>query len=473
MFKNKFALLIQNNFFYIVLLANFLIKYIQSYYIFPFKLLKPSLSSLSKEFPDQSKEELYLSYLNLATIYTLIKPDNKNIYELIFKVSEKCSFQSNQSCITNYKSNDFNNPYHNNKNILNVINTVLDTYPKEECTNIKIGLAMPGYQGKDKCVSIVKEIKQNDQSVNSSSYSFKFFNDKESKEKGFDGELILGTELHFSEPSIYKEDEFISTYNHVNDIYYNNDLWDGKYVNFSFIFSKVYFYVNNIKNDENIRYINSTQNDEGAIDFEIALNKCPYNYFSLIKLIFFEDYIKSNICKEIKISGGYLGIICDKKKLNKKELYEKFPTLYFSNVNLNYTFILDSNDFFIENEETIYLTLISRNERINNWRFGQIFLKKYRLVFNHDKKSIGCYIKRQENEESTDKGKKGRKKISVGIIILIIAIALLIVEGIAAYICIKKCNYCSNRKKRANELMDDNYDYSSEVIKPDEDKAIN
>ena len=474
MFKPKFASIIQNNFFYIVLLANFLFTFIKSYYIFPFKLLRPDISTLSSELPESSKEELYLSYLNLATIYTLIKPKNSNseIYELIFKVSEKCSFQSNQSCISNYDTNIFDNNNHKNENILNVINTILDTNPKEQCTNIKIGLAMPGFQGKDKCVFIADEIKRNDKSVNSTSYSFKFYGEKESKEKGYDGELIMGVELHNIEPSVYKEDELITVYNHVNDYYYNYDLWDGKYVNFSFIFGKVYFYVDNIKNEENYRYIKSTESVEGAIDFEIGLNKCPFTFYALIKLIFFDDYLKSNICKETTLWGGYFGILCDKKKLNVKTFYEKFPTLYFDNINLNYTFILDSNDLFIENDDTIYFTLISRNEKLNNWRFGQLFLKKYRLVFNHDKKSIGCYIKREKKEGNNGEEQEKGKKLSIGIIILIIGIALLIVEGIAAFICIKKCNYCSNRKKRANELLDDNYDYSA-VIKPDEDKAIN
>ena len=474
MFKNKFALIIQNNFLYIVLLANFLFGFIKSYYIFPFKLLRPDISSLSKELPDNTKEELYLSYINLATIYTLIKPENGNskIYEFIFKVSEKCSFQSNQTCISNYNTDIFHNNNHKNENIINVINTILDSNPKDQCTNLKIGLAMPGYQGKDKCVFITDEIKHNDKSVNSTSYSFKFYEQKESKEKGYDGELIMGTELHQIEPNVYKEDEFITVYNHVNDFYYNYDLWDGKYVNFSFIFGKVYFYVDNIKKEDHIKYINSTENDEGAIDFEIGLIKCPYTFYSLIKLMFFDDYFKSNICKETTVSGGYFGILCYKKNLNTKDFYEKFPTLYFDNVFLNYTFILDSNDLFIENEGTIYFTLISRNEILNNWRFGQLFLRKYRLVFNHDKKSIGCYIKRAKKEENNNGEQRGGKKLSIGIIILIIGIALLIVEGIAAFICIKKCNYCSNRKKRANELLDDNYDYPA-VIKPDDDKAIN
>ena len=465
--KTKFALIIQNNLFYIVLLANFLFDFTHSYYIFPFKILKPELSELYKELPDNTKEEVYFSYLNLVTMYTYVKAENSKIYELIFKESEKCSFPSNISCITNYKNNIFEKFGHKNKNIMNIMNYIMDSPPKEECTNIKIGLALPGYSGKDKCVSMVNEIKKNDNTVNTTAYSFKFYDEQDKKDKGFDGELVMGVEPDEIEPNIYNKSDFIYA-NSFFDEYYYEGPWDGKYLNFSFLFAKVYYYQNNSKKPENIIYINATQIDEGAIDFEIGLNKCPYTYFMLIKINYFDPYIKENKCKETFISGGFYGILCDKKKINKKELSEKIPILYFYNVDLNYEFILDSNDLFLEEDDTIYFTLISRNEILNNWRFGQLFLKKYRLVFNIEKKAIGYYIKHKEipRKENTEE----KPKLSLGMIILIIGLVLLVVEVVAAIICIKKCN-CINRRKRANELMDDNYDYPA--VNPEDNKLIN
>ena len=474
MFKIKFVLIIQNNFFFIVLLANFLFSCVQSYYIFPFKVLKPELSSLYKIFPDYTKEEIYLSYLNSVSMYTYIKSENSKIYELILKFNEKCSFQTNQSCITNYKSNIFDNFEHKNENVLNVINKILDTYPEEECTNIKMGLALPGFPGSKKCIFFDNEVKNNDKSVNSSSFYFKFYKEEESKEKGFDGELIMGVEPHLIEPNIYNENDFITVYNHLNDYYFNYDLWDGKYVNYSFIFDKVYFYINNKKREENLFYVNFTDSMEGAFDFEIGLNKCPFSYYVLIKQSFFEQYIQSKTCKEITLLGGFFGILCDKTKIKTEELKENFPILYFHNLNLNFEFILDYNDLFIEKEGTIYFTLISRNEILNNWRFGHLFLKKYILIFNRDKKSIGYYVHIKKNEiDDNNEETSGGKKISTGVIIFIIAIILLVIEVIAAYICIKKCNYCSNRKKRANELLDDNFDYSTVNGQEKDEKIIN
>lgn len=477
----KFPSLIKNNFIFIALLSNFIFQFVQTFYVFPFKILKPELSSLYKEFPKNTKEEVYLSHLNLGTIFTYAKTGNSKIFELIFKVSEKCSFQTNSTCISNYKSNTFDKFSHNNINISNIINSILNnSSPKEECTDIKIGLAMPGYNGKDTCISIINEIKKNDDTTNSTAYYFNFYNEKEIKEKGCDGEIILGAEPYEYEKDIYKEEDFISVYNHVNEYYYTGDFWDGKYVNYSFVFKQIYYYINNnnTNQSENIRYVQGSDSTEAALDFELGLIKAPTNYFTIMVINFFSQYIKDNSCKETTISGGYKGILCYKNKLNVKFLYEHFPTIYFDNVYLNYTFILDSNDLFIEKDDIIYFAIISQNEKINNWKFGQRFLKKYKLVFNNDKKAIECFIKYKEKESNgtiTDNGNNGNNKIKdrklhYGIIILIIGIVLFIGEIIAAVICIKKGN-CLNRRKRANELMDDNYDYPT--VNPEENKVIN
>ena len=468
MIKTKFAELIHNNIFYTVLLANFFFQFVQSYYIFPFKILKPDLSELYKSFPQNTKEEVYLSYLNIASLFTHIKLQNSNIYELFFKVDEKCSFPTNTSCITNYKSNIFDKFKHKNENILNVLNIIMDTQPKDECTNIKIGLAMRGYQGKDRCIYIIDQVKKNDKSVNLTMYNFNYYNELEKNDKGFDGELIIGAAPHETDTGYYNESDFITVSNYVDEYYYT-DMWDGKYINFTLHFKNVFFFLNNNNIDENKIYVNTTESDKASIDFEIGLTKCPFQYYTLIKSVFFQQYITTNACKETTISGGFYGILCDKNKLNAKDFYEKFPTIYFEHLDFNYTFTLDSNDLFIEKDGFLYFGLVSQNEKLNNWRFGQPFLKKYRLVFNHDRKSIGYYIKHKEKEYTPEKTKS---KVSLGMILLIAGIALLIVETIIAVVCIKKYK-CLNRKKRANELMDDNYDYSSNVNQEDESKAIN
>ena len=71
--------------------------------------------------------------------------------------------------------------------------------------------------------------------------------------------------------------------------------------------------------------------------------------------------------------------MCDKNKLNNKleQFYKSYPTIYFFSVNLNYTFTLTSEDLFLEKDDKLYFMIFSKNENINNWRLGEIFLKKY------------------------------------------------------------------------------------------------
>ena len=92
------------------------------------------------------------------------------------------------------------------------------------------------------------------------------------------------------------------------------------------------------------------------------------------------------------------------------------------------------------------------------WSLGEIFLKKYFFTFNQDKKLIGFYINKTINENEENNNNNNNQKSYTGLILLIIGIILLVVEAVIAGVCIYKKCYL-NRRKRANELKDDNYDY--------------
>ena len=112
----------------------------------------------------------------------------------------------------------------------------------------------------------------------------------------------------------------------------------------------------------------------------------------------------------------------------------------------------------------ILIILFSKNERIFNWRFGEIFLKKYFFTFNQESKKIGFYdnnINHGNTEEPNNINNANNGKIKTGTIILIIGIILLVIEIVVAIIWFKTKRCDKNRRKRANELSDDNYDYLS------------
>ena len=76
------------------------------------------------------------------------------------------------------------------------------------------------------------------------------------------------------------------------------------------------------------------------------------------------------------------------------------------------------------------------------------------MVFDYDNKKIGLYTKILNEGENDDNNNKNL------IIFIIIIIGLVIIIGVLTYILIKNFKKFTKRK-RANELMDDNYDYEA------------
>ena len=203
---------------------------------------------------------------------------------------------------------------------------------------------------------------------------------------------------------------------------------------------------------------------DGYFRFNSGMIQSSYEYFYLIKKNFFDNFINSKICKEIIFSKSYHTFVCDKKKLNVEKFYKMFPTLYFKNIDLNYIFELNANDLFKEENNNIYFMILC-NELVSlKWIFGEIFLKKYHFTFNQNDKLIGFYNINKKNDEKNifEKDKENISEIGktfIGFILLFISIFILLVEIILAGIWIRKNKFWNNRRKRANELNDDNYDY--------------
>lgn len=456
------------NFFHILILFNiFSLNSIHSFYIFPFKYFNTNLDELYKIHSNISKEEIFLNYTNSISIYTLIQIENYNTFEMFFKTKGKCTFLSNDSCINNIKNN-IPNQNHINQNISKILDKIKNNN-SDKCLNGIIGMSLSGYTPNSKCLSMISEIKENDKTVKNEVWSIKYYSSSQNKD--FDGEIVIGIEPHNYEPSIYNETDYFKVYNHINELEFIDDYsdrWSTGYVEFTLKFNKVYFF-KDVKNHsiENEIIINSTDNKEAILEFDLGMIKCPSLYFTLIKEFFFQNYINLNICKEIYFSEKYLTFVCDKTNLNIEieKFYNSFPSIYFNHFELNYTFVLSGKDLFKEYDNKIYFMIFSKNERINNWRLGEIFLKKYYFTFNHDSKQIGFYNKniyKGTNDNSQNNINNEKEKFNYGTIFLVIGIILLILEIIFAIYCCGKKGCEKNRRKRANELTDDNYDYLSD-----------
>ena len=153
-----------------------------------------------------------------------------------------------------------------------------------------------------------------------------------------------------------------------------------------------------------------------------------------------ENYFSKKNCSKDKFVLNsvyyYNYYICD-INVNINDFLE----LKFYEKNLNYTFTLNKNDIFEDYERKKYFKIIESHYYINYWVFGRIFLKKYQLYFDYERKTIGIYLNK-------------KKKNSIGIYIIFFFLILVII--ILIYLLFKL--WKNKRKKRAFELNDD-YEY--------------
>ena len=150
---------------------------------------------------------------------------------------------------------------------------------------------------------------------------------------------------------------------------------------------------------------------------------------------------------------------------------DNFPKLIFFSRSYSYNFELEQKDLFIKKfDGNIYFLIIFRfdNDNKDNWILGEPFYKKYTFSFNIDAKIVGFYNKIFEEENSSNNPENNK---NITYIFLIIAITIiLILLMILSFYCGMKLK--AGRKKRANELKEDNYEYFPELDK-ENNKIIN
>lgn len=259
----------------------------------------------------------------------------------------------------------------------------------------------------------------------------------------YEGILIFGEYPHEYYPNIYNKNDLRSVLAYERN---NKILW-------GIIFSKIYYFN---KKDE-IKIIVEEEQAELLINLNYII--CSNIFFENITQIFFRQYINDNKCKINKLSSGlnsYQLISCDKNFFDKNEI-KKFPNIYFYHRDFNYTFNLTYNDLFEEYNGIIYFLIIFDNKYDNIWKFGKLFLTKYQFVFNQDEKTINFYSKFNENKSNLISNDFSRifSNYIFWIVILLLFISLFAGIFVGEYIFEKKKN-----KNIADELEDDEYDYS-------------
>ena len=180
----------------------------------------------------------------------------------------------------------------------------------------------------------------------------------------------------------------------------------------------------------------------------------------------FEDLISQQICFNKTFTDFKYKFFYCTKEITKytDKIKESFPVIYLQSNDLNYTFTLDFEDLFLENGDFIYFLIYFDSS--DKWKLGKPFLKKYQFSFNYDEKNIYFYQiypsgNGGDDGDVIDKGIP-RWVLAVSIVGTFLLVALINFLIFKFYL-IGKCF----RKKRANELADDDYEYQS---KDDEKK---
>ena len=296
---------------------------------------------------------------------------------------------------------------------------------------------------------LLKQLKQNNL-IDSYKITMNYSSDNE-------GYFYIGNFPHEYDQYNFKEFQLISTY----------AIPRTSFCQFRILMEDVYSMVNETK-----KFIISYK--EVFFHLELGLIECPVDYFNFIKNVFFKDYLNKSICSleyMTKNLNNYYMITCeDDISFDLKS----FPGINFYHSELNKTFVLDYNDLFHHENNKYYFLIIYSTFSGSYWKLGKPFLKKYQITLDLDSKLIYFYDSfKKYNKENNDKIEDGDLyTINLKEILLITLCCFLFV--ILFVVLIKGIK--KSRKKRANELKDDEYDYTgSDNINTDNEsnKIIN
>ena len=323
------------------------------------------------------------------------------------------------------------------------------------------------------CPNFLYELKQA-KIINKMIWTIKF-------DSKYNGEFILGGDL-----SEYDEDK------------YPNELYKVTYfdLKYSIIFDSIY---TKHKISNRITYISDNKSSDNFRKASININSGVIigtsEYKNFIDYHFFNNLIKRKIC-QVDSVDDYLIYSCRiefggmaSPRYPTISYFEEFPDLIFKSSNLEYNFILKSYDLFEQIFGKYYFLIIFKNRTIGDdyWHLGEPFYRKFTFSINLDAKTIGFYEKKikgkkvnktknnnkinntqfldDDDEEDEDVNKnntndnKSMNKILKYFIEIIIAIVIALV-GYYIGITVRE-----KRKKRANELKDENYEYMTEQNK--------
>ena len=199
------------------------------------------------------------------------------------------------------------------------------------------------------------------------------------------------------------------------------------------------------KAEENNKIVNfNNTNYDATIEHNLNIIYGTSEYLELIEKEFFEGKIKNNLCKKNYLAKKIINFDCDSFNDIKD-----FPNLYFEHKNFEYTFEINYKDIFMEVNGRVVCLIWFDENKMDKWRLGKSFLKKFLFTFDLDRKSIGFYNTKiiEKDEQKNNKDDNGTNNIYIFIIIIVLSlIAFFLCYLIAIKIYSNKNVICEDKK---------------------------
>jgi len=260
----------------------------------------------------------------------------------------------------------------------------------------------------------------------------------------------------------------------IGDLPHNiNNKYKEKYFKDTYVKLNKYDLTWNLKLDS--IFIADTEKSSDKIDVGESINaylrvekniiEGTERYRKILLSSFMSEYIDKKLCFEVN-TQYYFTYYC------KKEVdVSKLKNIYFYSKDFDFTFELTYKDLFYynENDGNNYFLIIFNNNLEDDtdylnyyvWILGEPIFKKYQFVFNKETKRLGIYkyFDDTNNGNSSEEGEGWFAKNKWYLVMILVLLILLSGLSVMVYKYIKNM---PKRKKKANELIDDEYEYNGE-----------
>ena len=300
----------------------------------------------------------------------------------------------------------------------------------------KIGFDITSESIKDNNLSFVRFLKNN-KIISSDCFSILYDSPEFNCDKGV---LYIGASPHQIDNQRYKETDYNKTY---------SDGYEWEFQNFRAFFGNkgsqsglsVDLYPEFGLIIGNQKYFEVLNNSGQWFEYFNKNEKCHQYEFQIDDFEYYESF---------KFSSKYTGYYCN-KDLDIDKLVPENIT--FSDNDLKINFTLNNKDIWVEKGEYKYFLILSSLNLQQSWILGAPFFKKFHMNFNLGSKEIGVYTSVNFNSENTP------GSYNTFVLYIIIISILIILCGVLSFFLIRIYAYLP-RKKRANELLDEDYEYN-------------